>query len=411
MDMNIDCQKLILEELDFNSLMSMAETSNHISILTVDILRRRFAQKKLVFAIRNSNSDTTLATEENDHLIKVQDRNLIRKVLQNFGHVIDSLEIVHDFLLGNQTEFIYTFTNLYCSETLTQLHLFASPENAFDEFTKPFKSVQSLLVSGSFDKLQSADLSLSQLFPAMSRLTVATVSISDMNWVAQTFPNLVHLEAHVWSTIIQSPQRTIESKLNILLVKNPQIRRLLVKNISPNGLRAVATKLPNLERLDLQLYEDNLEDFTSDAIEFANLKVLKIEDGLRSCPRHIVAKRVENVEFDAYPPDCQRWIEFVSTNQQLKKLKVNRFLGNEEIERLARAKLNLIEVDLPCDSDVEGEHIVKMLENFGSLKRMHLQLPYGESMESVKNALKQKEFGTEWNIMVTSYDISIERKV
>lgn len=414
MQLNIECNLLILEELDLTSLISLAETNKHFLNLAADVLRRRLKDKIIVFSISNSDHRITQHVTEEDDAVKVYDIDTMLKLLKYFGSSISKMEILNDedsFISkmrilndkANQSEvqmiLVYKFVNLYCSKTLVQLHIANAPNGFFNEFLRPFTMLQNVSFSGYLDRLSNERSSLSEIFPEMRRLILNSYHIDDSSWVDQLFPHMVHLSLMVYNIQGDSPTRMTSPKIERLLANNLQIRSLALEDASLDMLRIVANKLPNLEKLELKMFDVfDLDD--EDKIHFEQLKFFKTRLSSHSIPIIIDLNHIEEFETDAFPDSCQRWIEFVETNKHLKKLKVDHYyIRNSVVLRLAQANSNIVDMSLWCGVGVKSESIVKLIENNKQMRTLHLKLKSTETLNSTVDTLRT-QLGDNWEVKV-----------
>lgn len=415
MYLNIECNLLILEELDLTSLISLAETNRHFLNLAADVLRRRLKDKIIVFSISNSGHRITEHATEEDDAVKVHDIDTMLKLLKYFGSSISKMEILNDedsFIsqmgIFNdeakvqsevQMKSVYKFVNLYCSKTLVQLHMANAPKGFFDEFLQPFTMLQNVSFSGYLDRLSNERSSLSEIFPKMRRLILNSYHIDDSSWVDQLFPHMVHLSLMVYNIQGDSPTRMTTPKIERLLANNLQIRSLALEDASLDMLKIVANKLPNLEKLELKMFDVfDLDD--EDEIHFEHLKFFKTRLSSHSLPIIIDLNHIEEFETDAFPDSCQRWMEFVETNKHLKKLKVDHYyIRNSDVLRLAQANSNIVDMSLWCGVGVKSESIVKLIENNKQMKTLHLKLKSKETLNSTVDTLRT-QLGDSWVVKV-----------
>lgn len=395
--MNTDCHLLILEQLDIDSLIAIGHANRHFSNLAAAVLRRRFNNKFIVFSISTSPDEQANQVSDTDGIIKIQNLGTMLKTLKYFGDFISKLEIVFDSIdpLENRVHQIYQFTNVYCSERLAQLHLANAPNGFFDNFRKPFKRLENVSLSGDFDKLSNENKNLSEIFIALRSLTLNTYSILDSNWIEQVYPHLEYLNLLVYKSNGNAPGRLTKSKIERLLENNKQIRILALEDASPELLRIVAKNLPNLEKLELKLFEAFDDE---DEIHFKHLKFLNTKLSSHSVPTIIDLENLEELETDAFPGGCQRWMEFVEEHEHLKRLTVDHYYINDsEILRLAQANSNLTEMSLWCENDVKSKNLIKLIENNQHLRKMHLKLRSKGHPKLLGDAL-EGQLNDEWTL-------------
>lgn len=306
MDLNFDCKILILEQLDLVNLIVLSETTKKLRIPISNVVSRKFHNKFISFAIPYFTGKTSNHIYETDAQIKIQHLQTMFKVLKYFGSLIRNLKVEVSYSPDARTHSLYKYINFYCSETLTQFHMKNAVEAAFDEFRKPFENVQSVSLRGQFDSLDGCTLRFSEIFPAMRRLSVRMVCISDMNWIEHcAFQHLEHL--HIYMAHANHDSIPSEKAMNFELIKkNPRIRSLELENVSLQFLMFVAHNLPKLERLELQLSPKLIGAPLELQIHFEYLKVLKLQQHFQELPESLFVENLEELEIDAYPKDLHR---------------------------------------------------------------------------------------------------------
>lgn len=398
LDFNVDCQLLIFESLDLPDLISLTETNKIFLPLVKYVLRRRFAKKSITITGLYPNGERIRAefyVRETEVNIRIQHIVIASKVLTYFGYLIQNLRIEHYFLPKDELISLYKLVSLHCSETLTQIHLNNELEDVFTEFSKPFKRVENVSLSGGFERLYNSQFSFNELFPAMRRLCLGDSNVFDMNWVDQKLPNLEHVSINIWITY-SIPGCFNETIVERLFKANPHIRSLDLDYVSPNMLKLVSDELKNLETLRIAHYDMSLDD-GSKSLYFEHLKSFTMELGTHSMPQRITFGNLEVFKTDATPEDCYRWVEFIERDKNVKKLQVNAFLMNDEILRLATATSNLEEVLIMCESDIESESVVKLIKHFKQLKKLDLKMRDTNSTDMIMNILRPT-FETDWFI-------------
>lgn len=411
MDLGWDCQLQILEELDFISLISVAETNDHFSSLVSDILRRKLAKKSIDFSVP-LYSGTIKANDvlESGHSIKILNAQLLFKLLDSFGHLIVSLSINHSSPLESNS--IYEYINLYCSETLERFHLSMKVNDFLNEFTRPFKRVKSLSMIGSPDKWTNSELSFEKMFPALHELNLIIFSIEDSSWFDHMFPKLERISIDILGSTVDSHETAIET----IIRKNRQIRQLHLINASLKLLKVLADET-HIETLAIQRLsnDSNIPGSAYNNIRFDNLKVFKLQNGFDKLPENIGIEQLEDFQ-TTFSEDGSKWIEFVEKNKNLKQLYVLRHCVNDhELSRISTANPNLCELRGAFDRDVRDETIVNFMKNGKQLKKVHLSRYFDYDFEKGKSygttmKVLREEIGNEWNIQELSEDIILERK-
>lgn len=364
-DLNIECQLLILDELDVSSLISMAETSKHFFFLVGDVLKRRFANKTITF---NGPLLTNQATETND-TIHIRNIEVAENLMKIFGHLMVNVRF-HRHPRINSFDF---FPN---------------------KFTTPLEKVEHISLHGRFNGLGNQNLQFFQIFPSMRSLSVSTAVVFDMSWVDHTYPHLESLNIYIWNVYDEV------GYFNPLVVErlvrnNPQINSLLLENSSRKLLNFVATNLRTLEMLQLRHFGHFRSEDAQLELRFDKLKVLKMQRCFQSIPNNTTFEALEELETDGLPAKCKKWIQFIENNKNLKQLRVTRTIGNAAVSQLSSINSSLVEMNLMLGKDVEDKSIIELIENNKELRK--IQLIFEKSINSTLDVL-QSTFHHGWII-------------
>lgn len=394
----MDCQLGILNHLDISSLLSISETNKHSSALVSSVLRRRLSKKQVLIVITNYADKDDDRIQETDEYIRIRNIETSSKILKRFGDVISNLKIENNLLHNELTKRIYKLANLYCSKTLIQLRL-TNPQKVFvDEFTKPFKKVESISLRGDYMQINIGDLNFREIFPSMFKLSFGMINPMDSNWrfssISRTDP---------WSLT-----GTIFEKI---IVNNTQIRRVVLRNVSPKMLRLMAEKLPLLESLVMKYFAGINTESENQKIYFKNVKYLKTTFGCRRMFENTVFEKLSEFETDAFPICVPGWIEFVEKNKGLRTLHVTRELSNEEILKLAAINSSLNKITTSFAMNVESESIAHLVENSKQLQNMDFTLS-GKFLWDEILSLLEERFANEWTWTgnIDSFRIFIKRR-
>lgn len=375
-DLNIECQLLILNELDVSTLISLSQTSKHFFFLVEDVLKRRFAKKTITF---NAPHLTNQATETSE-TIHIRNIEVAKKLMKFFGHLMVNVQF-HRHPRMNSFDF---FPN---------------------EFTTPLEKVEHISLHGRFNGLSNRKLQFFEIFPALRSLSVFTANIRDMSWVDHTYPHLESLNIYIWNVYDELGYFN-PLVVERLMVLNPQIRKLVLGNLSRKLLNSVATNFPNLEMLELQQFGHFRSEDAQLELHFDKLKVLKMQRCFQSIPNNATFEALEEFETDGLPAKCKKWIHFIENNKNLKRLRVTRTIDNAAVSQLSSINSNLVEIKLLCGKDVDDKSIIELIENNKELRK--IQLIFEKSMNSTIGVL-QSTFRSGWIIEVGKDYIILEK--
>lgn len=370
--------------------------------LVKDIFERKFGKTRVQF--QAPFVDFPVFYNQTEGPIKLKDLKTVSKVLSYFGQSIHSLKakyLTSDMPVQIK---INQLINAKCSDTLKQFDIISYKNNFFDDFSKPFKAIESVSVRGLFSSFSREASCFSALFPSLRHLKIQLAKGQNMSWFDHEFKQLKHLNADF---CYYDPPRCYNEDIMIKFFdKNPQILSLNISYFTRNLLKHAAKQLTNLENLQIEFYEDRNDYDQSaevgddrDEIHFEHLKSFTMKSGGDSMPKNVRFENLVEFRTDANPKDCLRWLKFVESNKNLKKLVLfGRYLKKEEITRLAAAKLGLVEVTIKCKKDVDYETIAEFIENSTQLRKLVLKFDeksiphesFGSIMESLRNNLSVK---------------------
>lgn len=414
MDLNSDCQYLILEQLSMIDLYSVTKTCKYYESLGGTILQRKLAKKMVIFTQLNPYVTFDSIFKETDENVKIESVSAAKKLLKQFGRHIRNLKLQHVSPPGpldrGPLEEVYKLIQDYCSETLTQFNYGWNTDNFFKYVKIPFKNVETVSLEDYVINLSNNQLMFQQIFPSIRNLHLNLVRMQNVSAITTHFPNLVHLNINIGSF-----NGYINEPIAIDLIrKNPQIRSLNLKNVNSNLLQIVSENLVNLEQLTLSFY---IEQDPNVRIYFEHVKSFRMDINIhQSIPSSITfGENLKEFESNAHPKD-HKYINFVKNYKHLKKIRINgvETLNNYDIKQLAAANLNVVDMFLTCDISVEEEVLVKLIENSHQLERLQLSMTVKNAFIESAISMLQSRLQNEWILKVdrsgTSLQIFFDKK-
>lgn len=389
-------------------LYSLARTSKYYETFVGDIIiKRKFAMKMVIFDTLLLSDSPKFITEETSEYIMVNDVQTAKKLLKQFGQYIQHLNFVNVPAKNNlnlvRYKEIYELIQQHCSETLTGLH-YRIMKNVFFEFiTKPFANVQTISFSSTIIDLKNENLNFQQMFPALRNLHLNLISIQNTSTICLNYPHLNHLHVEYENQFFTTQ----------LIEKNPQIRSLVLKNCYSQLLKVVSENLVNLEQLTLSDYIEPRSNIQFQ-FHFENVKRFKMSNSKDpSIPSNITfGKHLEELDISVRSSD-HSYIDFIENNKNLKKIRIDATLAlnKNDIDRLAAANLDVVEMSLTCKLDIKDSFFYQILiENCKQLEQLNLiMVPYGTSVIHFVDTLSSR-LGNEWTFNVKQNTIFIVRK-
>lgn len=400
LDLVVDIQIMIVDQLDLSSLLSLAETNQHLASIVETPVRRILRQKKLFIANPFVHDAVNSIDIQNDAgFIRTQHFETAVRLLKHSAHSIQSIAVHNNLYNDVQTREIYRLLNLHHSETLTEIQLRNAEKTLFGEFKKAFSHVKDVDIDGNFNNNRS----LAQVFPNLQRITMIfhVQKITNTSAFDIHFSHLEYLRINMLP--YQTPEHFTEEVATKLIQKNPQIRDLVLVQLSSKLLKIVATALPNLINLIIDNYDER--DFLGESIHFASLKRLRIKESSVSFPSLITFDNLDEFATDQQPRTCLKWLEFVENYTKLKRLRLKYFVENETIERITSARLSLEEIELSLLNEDEIQSVIQLIESGEKLKKVLLRMPWDSDFDVLHNRLNG-----EWMIHEDFGNISLEKK-
>lgn len=414
--LNIDVQLLILEKLDFVDLLSACQTNKHLYELAVNVFTRKFSKNTIEIKdgpawhpSDDSDEDTNhfilnimdilahfdpFQTEDefetpplvttSNKLVQIQDFELTLLALKYFGRFIEKLKIDYSFMNEFQLNRINGMINEYCSESLIEIHLSNCEGYVLEVFTAPFKKIESVSLGM---EMKTVGKSLDQIFPNLKSLSLSLITILDESLIDCHLPYLEHLYFRVEHNF----RDTTESYVEILIRNNPQIRSIVLYNVSSRFLAIVNQLLSNLEHLTLWAFAMNGDD-----IHFENVKTFVMKNALYSSPVNITFSNLEELHMSYYDNRFDAWLDFITKHPNLKRLHIEESVATDIHERFGTLTDNLHsldEISIVCQGSMSVEAVTKLIGDHENLMKLDL----ATLTDDVKETLR-KELGSRWNI-------------
>lgn len=351
--------------------------------------------------------------EEADNYIRVQYEETAANIVRRFGRNIRKLKMenvqMSGFIDHRSTRDIYKLLQEHCADTLNQFHFDWMKEDFFEHVSKPFKNVH--IVSLDKEVVGLENDRLNQVFPSMRSLYLNHVQNQNISTLASKYPNLEHLQA-VYNVNQYHLGYVTETVITEIIRLNPQIKSIDLSNVNGILLQFISNHLKNLEKLTIYNYDDENQI----PIYFKYVKIFKIgQCKTQSMPAHITFdEHLEDFEVGAHPRD-RKYIDFILNNKNLKKICITAgspYYGLEsvDIQRLASANLDVVEMSMMYGMDASVEDFVTLIENCKHLNRLHINMySMFSHMNDIVQMLRQQLTPNEWIVNTNEYGILIVR--
>lgn len=399
MDLNEDCHLLILEHVNTVDLLSLAQMDAQLFGVSKIALKRKITKNEVVIRVPSDQTKLkTLADYAKDYNNNIELRHwpTIHWLLKHYGHIITSLRIQIGYELPeDEAKTMYEMINSHCSNTLIQLHITNNNDKVFTSFKKPFENVQMVSLAGSF--VDNANFT--KIFPLLHRLSIGAITGDKLNLQEQRMP---HLEAII---LTENSNDRNTNLMKELIKRNPQIKSLILHEVRPAFLQFIASELPHLEKLHITLYEEDRRKNYS--LNFQYLKSFSMT--CAHFPLNIILDELNELKIRTHNVESMMAVEkVIEYKKNLKKFELMVELNDKEILTLANANLNVIEMRLTCETDVNAQSIIQLIEGSKELKR--LDLVFGSrKINSFTFAILKERLFDQWQITKNNYCLYLDR--
>jgi len=388
-----DCQLLILEKLDLQSLMMMAQTSDYYKSLAIGVFKRKYGHKMIL--IRGSFMDDIIDTiTESSDQITIKSYDMTLMMFHIFGSVIQKLEMALRFVELNQRRVIHEQISEYCSDSLHSISLIDLEEDELEEFPKPLKNVKNLKVSRNFIA-SDGKFKVTNVFPNIRRLELNQIQEFDGFILDVLIPTLEEVE------ILNPFSQGLQMGLEMFFKKNPQIRSLNLQFFNSMYCLEIANKfLPNLEELGINFL--NQGHIPDNEIHFSNVKKLETSTSGRNYFNIITFKHLEELDLTCDPNECT---DFIEKNPNLEKLQITTHsITDAEIMMIGKLLMNLKELSIKNKIVIKADTIIRLIQETEKLEKLKLNDPGNTLYETLSQYL-----GTRWEIRKEGEIIFIEK--
>lgn len=419
---------LIFENLDFGDLLSMAQINGKFSTLAANVFRRKYSQLELVVGIvfeypdkmnellngtgakidvniiKRINSDLLHLRNEKPKIsddknyIHVNDYGSILKTFMHFGHEIKKLLIQYQANSSWQTEWFGYLINAYSSESLTDIDSGVF-EELFKHTTKPLIKVENVRFSGNIAELPPSTIGFCDLFPAVRRLLLASLSDRDFAYINCHMPHLEHVYLERFHDSEAVPD---------FIAKNPQIRSIELSGNAPKFLQEMNTLLPQLETLKLERFS-----LHNGRIQFENVNTFDAGSGSLTSPANLHFPRLQRFRTGDVSKRFAEYLIFLNQHKRLSQLHFDGlYMDDSQFQRLTENLNDLTEVTLEYESHPHGiqqlsrNAIAAFLRSHDKVKRLNVINFPAEWKDELQEQLKHV-----WNTKTIDNDrLSFERK-
>lgn len=417
--MNMDCLTHITEELDFESLLNMAQTCKFYSNFAPEVFKRKFSDKTFVIDYYSSSNLrkyleigvgnvqkvlerlTKYEDESNDiqgEYIEINQFDMILNTLRYFGKNIRKLKITIDNADSKESKIIRNFVNKYCSDAMIEFGLQIDRGNAINFLKKTFKNVQKVSFKNKLPVQGENGLSMNETFPALRILSLHRNS-GTCDFLKNKFPFLEHVQINIG-------RFSSDLFIRKIFRANRNIRSISLSEAWPALLRKVNNFLPNLEYLSVGTFEMYNGD---EEIRFEKVREFSVRGSLGSS-LNILLPNLQELTICLFEPHTGEaiveglgepvgdWTEFMENHNHVRRFNLEYSRIFEQSKYFVILTEDLTNLEEMTVSSLHGEFIyigaiVRFIETHGRLVRFELE----DCPDSDKEILREK-FQNAWNI-------------
>lgn len=424
--LNVDCLLDVIEQADFETLLTIAQTNQFYSNICAQSFKRRFAEleiiiendsflelsqyvyngvemlkriKKRIPFVKPSNKPQIEIT--NDH-IRIESMQIALKTLRTFGHVIRKIQLKLTNADTIESIAIIRYVEKYCSNSLTELTMRITLGNVLKHLSKPFKKVEHVVYLYRITSAKGQPIPINQLFPSVRKLTFSILDANDDNFLTVHFPHLEHVHIKEVPYVDGADSQFADG----LLAKNPQIRSVSL-DLYVGGLLQKISKMPQLEHFTFKWSESIPTE-----VRFENVKKFTADDQMYADPRNLLFPKLQEFEINFFRCNYNIWLAFLRDHLNLKGLHfhVNDITDSQfihftsmlhHLEEMYIYRLSGRE----RESSIRVDLVIKFIENHDKLMKLHL-----ETCDEMDGNILRSKFSGEWTISECGDGLSFERK-
>lgn len=258
LDLNDDSLLLILDQLKFVDLLSVAQTNVKLSRGAAYATRLKYANHKLYVMSANmepveahpfTDAVANILSQilgPTDSITEIKSQIYIKnrdEILNTFKYLgVYNLEFYSAYSSSKGMELMGSMISQFASQTLEKVY-FDGSAGVMKYITQPLVNVKSVSFSKFFHANDTEGILINTLFPAVQSLHLNAIGMR-VDFLDHHIPNLKHIETYEFGRF----------DITRLIEKNPQIQNFEAKEITHENLKAVSLLLPNLCTLKLMNY-------------------------------------------------------------------------------------------------------------------------------------------------------------
>lgn len=370
----------IYGHLDLVGLVNISQTDTRNYSLAMVLFRQKYGQRRFIINGRSFHSEGKFIDRGYIDLVNIDFAMIVVKL---FGPLMPRISINYNRFNSTGAKLINEFVHKYCANTLLHLELQNCHGAELRQLKGPFAQVQVVeLASGNFF---TEDIRFNQMFPALRRLEIHSVVLSDFAFIEQNMRHLEHLKF--------KPTRSMDvNDFTKMLQLNPQLKSISTDVISIDSLRMLSNASPMLDQLELWNLEKLAEHVGAD-IHIPQLKKLKYGYKFFNNQNNeripIKCLTLEDVELEG---SLGRWVDVIVQSKNMKKLKVD-IITDDQLKRIAEELPNMQDIIVP---NINKNSIESFIEFIATAKNLR-SVSVNEITHDARKAIVGR-FVSQWSV-------------
>lgn len=335
-DLNIDCLEAILNHLDLQNLLNVADSNKRLCHASKFVYIEKYGSCTVIFPILYESQRSSIECHKlilvKGNMIHFRHLKYILQLLRIFGHLISRMH--HHLLLGfepacifrKKITYIMGYLNYFCHESLEYISIMVSVKDQLNFLKKPFTNLKTVKIIP-FEFIQKDRLL--RLFPKVEKLIFSWGDYSKIGEsIANHFPYLESVEIACEFPCYDHTCRKYRCVKNFkaFLQLNPQLKHLYMQCGSKTEieiLQSFGERQQNIKSLKL-LDDDQFFKYSNGKeINLKNVEHLSIKRYSREqtmCEIPILCDKLISFQIEIDEQSSEYIYKFYQNNSTIRKL-------------------------------------------------------------------------------------------
>lgn len=378
----------VLDWLDFDELLNLAETNQHFHQIITDryiIGKYKLHEKQVLFT---GSVDETANLTMDANKISIHNHLIGMQLLRNYGDLIANIRIDRLYFNNIVAKILAEDINIFCSKSLKTIHIIDSDGLIISQFRRPFEKLENVIIN---DLHMEDELSLDEIVPNLRSLDFILHESKPIASIERHYPNLKYLRCRIGRMNGADSQH-----VKNLLLLNRQLDSVYLERVGNiDLLNSVNEILPNLTSFGLTIHPSDELEQTNHFIHFKNvrnltLRIYRRNDAVFS-PFPLKFNILNAVELEIHQPS-QQLLDTLFAHTELKNIAMlwtDVDICMAFLDRIANFP-KLEEIQLKWSSAIDTTlALEKFLLNNNSVQRITIALSTASDREQLNQLTSQ----------------------